>query len=527
MLSSCRSVYPRIPGEHEIFLDTTGTETDPEHLEQFTAAQITHAYPRQMKLEAVFRVQDSCQGNQVGLCDNYWRPATTLLDADAAEMPLNTYFEHMLWMIWASIQRLSGVEKDFESRKLAKAFFGVDLPEPEPTEQEPCPEAKLVAGTVGTSRWQFAAAMSREVFKLLYKPKPEAQECAKPRDLCGSDWLEYLSMHSQVNEDGAEAIRYVEAAQHGLNQTDFAEEYWWFQTDIDGEKRYVRLFKMQFPSGPPPDEEPPFKKNPQRNDQLDPCCQNPKGGFTVWLDNRAYLTLCPDSFERFPSDRPNLQVAEGDTNKHVANPASKDEDLDIAFAIIAVERQVPRTLEQVAVNALTWYRELFRMVGSRDGMERLTYFPIAIAKAKPETLPESWWEDRSNWLRAPRIVASSVYTCLSLALLDRAPVQGASKQQHHATHNVDNYAWYGLAAYLSGEKDWSTGVERPAGQPYRPHVAPPESDLGPPARGSTIVESEDEGVVEDDGKKRKHGEGEDSGGDDVSGGKKQKTTGSA
>lgn len=157
MLSSCRSVYPRIPGEHEIFLDTTGTETDPEHLEQFTAAQITHAYPRQMKLEAVFRVQDSCQGNQVGLCDNYWRPATTLLDADAAEMPLNTYFEHMLWMIWASIQRLSGVEKDFESRKLARAFFGVDLPEPEPTEQEPCPEAKLVAGTVGTSRWQFAA----------------------------------------------------------------------------------------------------------------------------------------------------------------------------------------------------------------------------------------------------------------------------------------------------------------------------------------------------------------------------------
>lgn len=39
---------------------------------------------------------------------------------------------------------------------------------------------------------------------MLYKPKPEAQECAKPRDLCGSDWLEYLSMHSQVNEDGAE-----------------------------------------------------------------------------------------------------------------------------------------------------------------------------------------------------------------------------------------------------------------------------------------------------------------------------------
>ena len=67
---------------------------------------------------------------------------------------------------------------------------------------------------------------------------------------------------------------------------------------------------------------------------------------------------------------------------------------------------------------------------------------------------------------------------LFLALHDLAPVVDGDPVDAAAVHNAESYAWFGLAAYLQGDKDWSTGVEREAGLPYEPVAADLRGVLG-------------------------------------------------
>ena len=93
----------------------------------------------------------------------------------------------------------------------------------------------------------------------------------------------------------------------------------------------------------------------------------------------------------------------------------------------------------------------------------------------------------------------------------------------HAVINVENYVWHGLPAYLTGDKNWSTGRERPAGLPYRPVEAPDEAGSASAGDGGETT-TDGSGMTDTGpGGKRKHGHVEAGGNGEGSGGKKQKT----
>lgn len=163
------------------------------------------------------------------------------------------------------------------------------------------------------------------------------------------------------------------------------DDFWWFLATSDGCKVYVRLSKHQFPP-PDQDNEPPFRRNPERYNQYDPCYQNPSGAFTIWIDPISTITLCPDSFQRFPSDRPDLTLPEIPSELTIyrgTSPANQAQPDDPEITKLSPKAGLEdHTLEDTAVNALTWYRELFRLAGRVPGssINEVTYIPRTVAK---------------------------------------------------------------------------------------------------------------------------------------------------